>query len=292
MNGPKISIVMASYNQSAYIKEAIESVLSQSYDNKEIIVIDGGSTDGSTEIIRAYQDRLAYWVSEPDSGQSAAFNKGFRVATGDLLTWVNTDDVLLPGALAAVAEIWRRKGEAEWIAGNCVWGDPEGCIIRCTRGTGWWPILAKVGLVNVSAPSSFFTKRLLDSVGGMDEDCHYMMDTELWRRFARAGAKYTRVNRYMWMLRLHPEAKMSGHHFADSEFAALDHPSWAAKKAERERIMKTYGISKRRELVAPALSRAIRLATLRTPLSIVDTKRFGGKSWREVFQDQEKAASH
>src|SRR5437870_3334626 len=109
---PLVSIVTPSYNQAAYVEETIQSVLSQDYPRIEYLVIDGGSTDGSVEIIRRYKDQLAYWVSEPDAGQADAINKGAARAHGDLITWLNSDDLLLPGALEMAVEAHFRQPEA------------------------------------------------------------------------------------------------------------------------------------------------------------------------------------
>ena len=106
---PRISIVTPSYNQGRFIEETIQSVLGQGYPNVEYIIIDGGSTDNTVEIIRKYAKHLTYWVSEPDRGQSHAINKGLARCTGDLFGWINSDDVLMPGALEVVAEAWRRR---------------------------------------------------------------------------------------------------------------------------------------------------------------------------------------
>ncbi len=117
---PRISVIMPSYNQAAFLADALESALSQQHPNFECIVIDGGSTDGSVDIIRSYEDRLSYWVSEPDDGQSHAMNKGFARARGSILTWLNSDDILLPGALQRVAEAAWRFPRCQWFAGNTV----------------------------------------------------------------------------------------------------------------------------------------------------------------------------
>ena len=115
---PKISIVTPSFNQGRFLEETILSVLNQRYPNLEYIVIDGGSTDESVDIIRRYENRLAYWISERDNGQVPAINKGLEQATGDIFAFINSDDVYLPGAFAAVAEYFENYPECEWVCGD------------------------------------------------------------------------------------------------------------------------------------------------------------------------------
>lgn len=116
---PKISVITPSYNQAQFVEATLQSVLDQNYPNLEYIVIDGGSTDGSAEIIERYADQLTYWVSEKDSGQSQAINKGLRRATGDILCWLNSDDTFLPGTLAFVAEQLADGSGTSAIVGDC-----------------------------------------------------------------------------------------------------------------------------------------------------------------------------
>lgn len=211
---PLLSIVIANYNYGRFLDEAIQSVLSQSCQDFELIVIDGGSSDNSVEVIKRYEDRIAYWISEKDKGQSNAFNKGFAKAKGWLLTWLNADDVMLPGTIEKLKVAVKRYPKCEWFVGGCFWLDPEMKIVNMGRGRPFSEIRYREGNVSVWGPSSFFTKRLLDAVGGVDERFHYMMDTDLWLKFAsKQSARYKPFCKYAWGLRLHPAAKMSGHKF-------------------------------------------------------------------------------
>ncbi|NJO85210.1 MAG: glycosyltransferase [Blastochloris sp.] len=135
MDYPRISIVMPSYNQAQYLEIALRSVLEQQYPALDLIVIDGGSTDGSVEVLRQHADQLAYWVSEKDSGQADAINKGFARATGEVMAWLNSDDVYLPGALHAVGEIFARWPQVEWLTGWDMNIDERGMITTARRGT-------------------------------------------------------------------------------------------------------------------------------------------------------------
>src|SRR5688572_6274864 len=116
----KISIVTPSFNQGQFIEETVLSVLNQNYPNLEYIVIDGGSTDQTVEVIRRYEDRLAYWASEKDRGQVHAINKGLAKSTGDIFAFINSDDVYLPETFAAVAEYFDAHPEAEWVCGDTI----------------------------------------------------------------------------------------------------------------------------------------------------------------------------
>ncbi len=280
---PVISVVMPSFNQAKYIEQSIRSVLEQGYPHKQLIVMDGGSTDGAREVIERYADHLHDWYSGPDKGQSDAINRGFERAGGDLLCWLNSDDILLPGALAAVADLWQRRGQPRWIAGNCVWSDPEGRIINCARGMGWSEALARRGLVGVSGPTSFFAPSLLDELGAIDVDLHYAMDTELWIRFARAGVRFARLDRYLWVLRLHPEAKMSGHNFEDSPRAAADAAWRREADAQWRSILERHGLTQADVAKAARLSRMMRLMRGATPRARLDLMRIRGKHWQEAF---------
>lgn len=213
----KISIVMPSYNQSLFVEAALQSVFSQDYENWEILFIDGGSTDGTIEIVEKYRERIAYCISEPDRGQSDALHKGFMKASGDVLTWLNTDDLLLPGALSGVAEAFNKKPSRQWVLGNVVWIDRHDRILKCWRGESFTPGWSRLGLLAAGGPSAFFSPELYHKVGGINLDLHYQMDTELWWRFVLAGARYQRLTGYTWGLRLHEDAKVSGAMFASPD---------------------------------------------------------------------------
>lgn len=230
MNKPLLSIVIANYNYGRFLEEAIRSVLSQSCDDYELIIVDGGSTDNSVEVIKKYEDKIAWWVSEKDKGQSDAFNKGFARANGKFLTWLNADDVMLPGVIEKLKYASEKHPKCEWFVGGVLWLDPEMKVVNCGRGRPFSEIRYREGNVSVWGPSSFFTKRLLDAVGGVDERFHYTMDTDLWLRFAcKENARYLPFCNYAWGLRLHPDAKMSGHNF--TEDGKLD-----AQHTEKEKM--------------------------------------------------------
>lgn len=240
---PFLSVVIANYNYGRFLPDAIESLLSQSCQDFEIIIIDGGSTDNSVEVIRRYaagESRISFWVSEPDKGQSDAFNKGFARAGGRFLTWLNADDVMLPGTIARLKSSAEKHPDCEWFVGGVYWLDKELRVLRCFRARSFSEIRFRTGQVSAWGPSSFFTKRILDKVGGVDVRCKYSMDCDLWLKFAAiAGVRYRPFAPYCWGLRLHECAKMSAHNFAESGQSDPNHPKWKQIAYEGE-LRKAY----------------------------------------------------
>lgn len=242
---PLLSIVIVNYNYGRFLDDAILSVRNQTCQDYELIIVDGGSTDNSVEVIKRYEERLAWWCSEKDGGQSDAFNKGFARAKGRFLTWLNADDVLFPHVVQNLGRVCDQNPASEWFAGGCVWLNPELKVIKCSNARPFSSLRTKYGGIPVWAPSSFFSKALLDRVGGVDTDFHYSMDTELWLRFYHMGkARYKPLNGYCWGWRLHPDAKTSGHRFIGSEHANKDHPIWKQRRRERELYVERYNIQK------------------------------------------------
>jgi glycosyltransferase involved in cell wall biosynthesis len=181
---PKVSIVTPSYNQGEFIEETIRSVLLQGYTNLEYIIIDGGSTDNSVEIIKKYQKWLAYWVSEPDRGQSHAINKGFEKATGEIYAWLNSDDTYMPSAGETAVKYLTEHSDVDMIYGECNF------INEHSHKTGQYPP-AEFNLVDlvcgrnmVPQQAVFFRKQILDNVGYLDTNLQLAMDYDFWLRVA------------------------------------------------------------------------------------------------------------
>ena len=211
---PILSIVIANYNYGRFLEEAICSILAQGMEEKvEIIVCDAASTDNSIEIIKKYSDNIAWWCSEKDGGQSEAFNKGFSHARGDWLTWLNADDLLMPGCLAAFERLVSSKKDAVWITGNMVNFDcNSGKVLGVHWGPHCQPALVK-GMKCFSAvfgPSTFWKRSVYEKIGQIDESMHYAMDTEYWARMTMAGIKQTRLNYLCWAFRNHEDSKTEG----------------------------------------------------------------------------------
>jgi FkbM family methyltransferase len=218
---PKISIITPSFNQGQFIEETIRSVLLQGYPNLEYIIMDGGSTDGTVEIIKQYAPWLAYWVSEPDRGQSHAINKGFEHATGDIVAWLNTDDIYLPGALFHVADEFLRN-KPEWIVGITSVTDEK--LIELDRfvpqiNTGGWKekkyrshgwldfVMTHQSGTALPQPSSFWTRKAILKVGGIDESFRYAMDHDLVGRLAYAGYRPKLIPHTLAYFRVHQQQK-------------------------------------------------------------------------------------
>ena len=185
---PIISIVTPSYNQGSYLEETILSVLEQGYPALEFFIIDGGSTDGSVEIIKKYAHRLTYWESKPDRGQSHGINKGFRMASGEIVAWLNSDDLLAPGALKVVAQAWQQNPGVGLITGQTEIIDQAGKPTGNIFGSEPNVINSLLSSENpVSQPSTFFSTSALKEVGFLDETLHMSMDWDLWLRI---GARF------------------------------------------------------------------------------------------------------
>ena len=203
---PKISIVTPCYNQVKFIERTIRSVLDQQYPNLEYIIIDGGSTDGSVGIIKKYQDKLTYWVSEKDHGQTHAINKGFYQATGDIVAWLNSDDEYCPGALKTVARTFMADKKLDFVFGDELAIDEDGSLIRAGRFTRFnFSAFIVLGMTFQQC-TAFWKRELFEKHGYLDESKRFCMDYEF---FCRVGQYiHTRyVRRYLGRFRWHRESK-------------------------------------------------------------------------------------
>jgi len=198
---------MPCLNAEHYIEEALRSVLLQGYPDLELIVFDGGSSDGTVEIIKRYAPWLTYWVSEPDRGQSHAINKGLDLSTGELFNWFNADDVMCPGALYILADLYMKNSESAGVVGVVQVFNDKGNLetLRPVVGTkeefGNWAFPAFI-----PQPGALFKCSLCKSVGGLNEKLHYVMDIELIMRLAEHG-RYTTTDQIITNFRQHPGSK-------------------------------------------------------------------------------------
>lgn len=206
MKLPKITVVTPSYNQARFIEATMQSVLKQDYPNLEYIVIDGGSTDGSLEIIHKYSGQLSYWISEPDRGQSDALIKGFQKATGDICCWLCSDDLLMPGTLYSVANFFWHVSDAQFVYGDTFWIDDHDSIIQRRKETGFNRFISLYEHNFVPQPSAFWKRSLYEEVGGLNPDLNVTMDFDLWVRFSEVTQVH-HIRQYWSCMRLHPEQK-------------------------------------------------------------------------------------
>ena len=207
----KISIVTPSYNQGQFLERTILSVLNQNYPNLEYIVIDGGSSDNSIEIVKKYEKYIDYWISEKDKGQSDALNKGFKKASGDIFFYLASDDVLLPEVLKKVAIIFKNE-DVDYLYGNRLIIDAEDNIISERRCVRYIPFLTKLGMLTsgsfASYPdSSFYRKSFYDHIGGFDITLHNTMDTDFVLKAMSLSKKIKFLREYIIGFRVTPSSK-------------------------------------------------------------------------------------
>ena len=203
---PKVSIVTPSFNQAPFLEQALRSVLEQDYPNLEYIVIDGGSSDGSLEIIHKYADRLAYWQSQPDQGQTDAINQGFARASGEILAWLNSDDLLLPGAVSAAVRALQAHHEAAMVYGDALLINAEGKTIGKFPAAQTDYRKLRRGYVHIPQQASFFRADLWQQVAPLDVSFYFAMDYDLWVRLA-ALAPLVYVPELWAAFRLHGAGK-------------------------------------------------------------------------------------
>jgi glycosyltransferase involved in cell wall biosynthesis len=222
---PNLSIITPSFNQASYLEKTILSVINQDYPNLEYIIIDGGSTDGSIDIIKKYESHLTYWESKKDNGQSHAINKGINFTGGDWVAWINSDDYYLPNSFREVMYTANNNPYVSWIVGTTIllrpifWnffvshkfrphiGINDTLDTNYQLGTWLDFVCTKWSGTGLPQPSSFWKRSMWDQVGGLDEQFHYTMDHELYGRFAYNGYFPFLVNNNLAIFRMHKKQK-------------------------------------------------------------------------------------
>lgn len=203
---PRISIVTPSYNQAEFLERTILSVLNQNYPNIEYIIIDGGSNDGSVQIIEKYQKFLTYWVSEKDDGQSHALNKGFEKSTGEILAYINSDDTYDPGALFKIAAAFKANPHADIVFGNVAHVNKEDQVVGECRFTpfSFASLIYEGGALH--QPGAFWGRAAHERVNGMNPKYQFCMDYDFFCRVAEHGnLKY--IREHIANFRLHETSK-------------------------------------------------------------------------------------
>ncbi len=206
-NPPLVSIVTPSYNQGTFLEATIRSVLEQDYDNIEYIVVDGGSTDNSREIIEQYSHRIAFWVSEKDRGQTDAINKGFEAAHGSILAWLNSDDTYTPGAIRNAVDFLTNHPDIGLVYGDLNFIDEQERVVGKFAAAQTDLSKLRRGYVHIPQPASFFRAEYWNQVGPLDPSFFFAMDYDLWVRLARV-TRFQYVPGAAWAnFRLHSSGK-------------------------------------------------------------------------------------
>lgn len=204
---PKITVVTPSYNQAAFLEQTILSVIGQNYPNLEYIILDGGSTDESVEIIKKYEQYITHWESKKDSGQGSAINEGFSLASGEVLCWLNSDDMYTPGALLKIGRLFQTISEPTIIFGNCLHfheNSPK------TRGSDMLTRHKELDLRlcdYIIQPSSFWNSSAWQKTGKIDENLHYIFDWDWFIRARNADVKFLPLKDYLSLYRIHESHK-------------------------------------------------------------------------------------
>ena len=207
---PRITVITPSYNQAQFLERTIQSVLNQNYPNLQYAVIDGNSTDHSSEIIKKYADKLDFHIIESDRGQVDAINKGLTRATGDILCYINSDDTLLPSSLHTVGNHFLNNPSSNWVIGNCLEIDAHDNVIGrldTTPVSSLAHALTRNERLEIPQPAIFWRKSLSDSLGLFSENYNFAFDYDLWCRFLAAGYKLEKINADLATYRYHEQSK-------------------------------------------------------------------------------------
>ncbi|PIR58808.1 MAG: glycosyltransferase [Candidatus Pacebacteria bacterium CG10_big_fil_rev_8_21_14_0_10_56_10] len=234
---PKISIVTPSFNQGSYLEDTIQSILSQNYPKLEYIIIDGGSTDQSQKIISKYQDKLSYWAVEPDKGQYDAINKGFSRSSGEVMGWLNSDDVLRPGALILVGKIFAQLGTVNWLTSLPATINHHGYQLYLAQPPLYVPTFIRNGwyirklLGFIMQEGTFWRRNLWQKAGGKLANVEYSMDLKLWQEFAKYEDPVL-LQTPLAAYRITPQQKNNDRHHAYYQEIGAVWPRWLGLPAK------------------------------------------------------------
>jgi glycosyltransferase involved in cell wall biosynthesis len=232
-----VSIITPSYNQGTFLERSMQSVFEQDYQPVEYLVVDGGSQDNSLEIIRGYSDRLAWWVSERDSGQAEAINKGFAHAKGEYIAWLNSDDLYLPGAISAAVAALDDDPQIGMVFGDAMTIDVNGNPLK-RLAFGEWGLLDLMGFRIICQPAVFMRRCVLEKAGTLDVSYQYLLDHQLWIRIARI-APIRHIPSIWAAARFHPDAKnvAQADGFGQEAFRILE---WMRGQPDLTRLVSTH----------------------------------------------------
>lgn len=205
MHQPKVSIITPSFNQGEFIEETIKSVLNQDYPNIEYIIIDGNSTDNTLEILKIYSDKII-WKSEPDKGQTHAINKGFKIATGEILAWQNSDDTYMPYTVSTIVDFFQKHPDAGMVYGYFNYIDENGNFLLTKKVIDFNYRQFVCGRFTPNQPTVFFRRSVLDEVGYLNENFNYSLDREFYCRIGKKF-KIVLISKILGNFRIYPQSK-------------------------------------------------------------------------------------
>jgi glycosyltransferase involved in cell wall biosynthesis len=293
---PLISIVTPSLNQGRYIEKNIQSVLNQNYPNFEHIIIDGSSTDGTIDILKQYNHLI--WVSEKDSGQSEAINKGFKRANGEIIAWLNSDDCYEPNAFNTIAKKLNGDEGKFFVFGDCNLIDEKGKIIGFIKGkyNGQRSLIEYWKDAYIPQPSVFFYRDLLYEIGFLNESLHYAMDWDFWLRISEKYSPFY-INKPLANFRIHGKQKTGGYEVFEPELYRISKRYWGSKYSARywyyyllshncrSFLMITKAYKMRNILTIKDLSKLVFKSLLNNPINLF-RKKFASILFRGVFGGQ------
>ncbi len=268
---PRISIVTPSYNHRPYLSTAIRSVIEQDYANLEYFVMDGGSDDGSKSIIAQYSQGIDYWCSEKDEGQSDAIGRGFSLASGDILGWINSDDAYFPGILERIGRFFLQHPNVGLVTAGTAYTNQEGNITSCYERPKPLLWFAKRGIAYFGQQAMFFRRDIYEQVGGIRRDFHFLMDTELYYRILLSGVECQSFWALGGFFRWHSQMKSIRRE---------------GRKADERRIMEEeygFGLPKYESVLAHILYRTWQLTNGNYLAAYRETNRLRHKSIADIW---------